>query len=414
MQRALWDQQPSTTDKHIAGKLTLCLGLPVMIRTNYATELCMTRGQEGYIHGWQTAVGPQGQRMLDALFVKLKNPPMTIQIDGLPENVVPVCPTTNSIRATLPNDESYCISRKQVEVLVNFAMTDFASQGKTRPFNVADLNNLSNHQAYYTALSRSTTAQGTLILQGFDARKMTGGCSGALRQEFRELELLDKITKTRYIGKLPPIVNGDTRYMLISSFRKWKGVQYVPKVVHPAIRWSKRDPLLETQTDSYNFSQLRSKYAAVPAKSKHSANCKNLEVTPSSTTLPIVPATLPGANFAPLSQGIKRERSGSIADDEPASMAPKNKRRRYNNVPDQVDDAMQHSRPVGMKWSENSCAYDSIFTIIFNIWQRDCTQWNLAFKQLRIEFCTLLSREFENSVERRPPLKLDAMSFAEN
>jgi hypothetical protein len=47
MQRVLWDQQPSTTDKHIAGKLPLCLGLPVMIHTNYATELCMTRGQEG-------------------------------------------------------------------------------------------------------------------------------------------------------------------------------------------------------------------------------------------------------------------------------------------------------------------------------------------------------------------------------
>ena len=220
-----------------------------------------------------------------------------------------------------------------------------------------------------------------------------------------KLKLLDKITKTRYIGKLPPIVNGDTRNMLISSFQKWKGVQYVPKIVHPAIRWSKRDPLLKTQTDSYNFSQLRSKYAAVPAKSKHSANCKNLEVTPSSTTLPIVPATLPGAYFAPLSQGIKRERSGLIADDEPASMATKNKRRRYNNVPDQVDDAMQRSRPVGMKWSENSCAYDSIFTIIFNVWQRDYTQWNLAFEQLGIEFCTLLSRELEKYCRKETSLE---------
>ena len=97
MQRALWDQQPSTTDKHIAGKLTLCLGLPVMIQTNYATELCMTRGQEGYIHGWQTITGSQGQQMLDTLFVKLKTPPTTIRIDGLPEDIVPVCPTTNSI-----------------------------------------------------------------------------------------------------------------------------------------------------------------------------------------------------------------------------------------------------------------------------------------------------------------------------
>ena len=269
MQRALWDQQPSTTDKHVAGKLTLCLGLPVMIRTNYATELCMTRGQEGYVHGWQTTTGSQGQRMLDTLFVKLKTPPTTIQIDGLPENIVPVCPTTNSIRATLPNDESYCISCKQVEVLVNFAMTDFASQGKTRPFNVADLNNLSSHQAYYTALSRSATVQGTLILQGFDARKMTGGCSGALRQEFRELELLDEITKSQYMGKLPLIVNGSTCNTMISSFQRWKGAQYVPKVVHPAIRWSKRDPLLESQVDAYDFAQLRLKSTMVlPASAK--------------------------------------------------------------------------------------------------------------------------------------------------
>ena len=74
MQRVLWDQQPSTMDKHIAGKLTLCLGLPVMIWTNYVTELCMTRGQEGYVHGWQTTTGSQGQWMLDTLFVKLKPP----------------------------------------------------------------------------------------------------------------------------------------------------------------------------------------------------------------------------------------------------------------------------------------------------------------------------------------------------
>jgi hypothetical protein len=90
-------------------------------------------------------------------------------------------------------------------------MTDFASQGKTRPFNVADLNNLSTHQAYYTALSRSATAGGTLILQGFDPRNITGGCSGALRQEFRELELLDEITLCRYMGRLRETVYGPTR-----------------------------------------------------------------------------------------------------------------------------------------------------------------------------------------------------------
>ena len=126
-------------------------------------------------------------------------------------------------------------------------MTDFASQGKTRPFNVSDLNNLSTHQAYYTALSRSATAKGTLIVQGFDGRKITGGCSGALRQEFRELELLDDITNLQYLKKLPVVVCGDTRKDIIESFRKWKGEYYIPRQVHQAIRWSKRNPFLTTE-----------------------------------------------------------------------------------------------------------------------------------------------------------------------
>ena len=58
-----------------------------------------------------------------------------------------------------------------------------------------DLNNLRSHQSYYTALSRSATVEGTLILQGFDPKQITGGCSVALRQEFRELELLDEIIR---------------------------------------------------------------------------------------------------------------------------------------------------------------------------------------------------------------------------
>ncbi|KAF8227011.1 hypothetical protein L208DRAFT_1298865 [Tricholoma matsutake] len=61
-------------------------------------------------------------------------------------------------------------------------MTDYASQGKTRPENVVDLSYSRSHQAYYTALSRSSTTAGTLILTGFHSHKSTGGASGALRQ----------------------------------------------------------------------------------------------------------------------------------------------------------------------------------------------------------------------------------------
>jgi hypothetical protein len=59
-------------------------------------------------------------------------------------------------------------------------------------------------------LSRSATAAGTIILQGFDTKKITGKASGALRQEFRDLELLDEITKLHYHSKLPKSIVGET------------------------------------------------------------------------------------------------------------------------------------------------------------------------------------------------------------
>ena len=43
-------------------------------------------------------------------------------------------------------------------------MTVHASQGRTRKNNVCDLSNYINHLAYYTALSRSSLADNTIIL----------------------------------------------------------------------------------------------------------------------------------------------------------------------------------------------------------------------------------------------------------
>ena len=64
---------------------------------------------------------------------------------------------------------------------------------------------------------------------------MTGGASGALRQEFRELELLDEISNLHYLGKLHKSVIGDTHNHLIKCFQEWKGYQYVPQNVHKSI-----------------------------------------------------------------------------------------------------------------------------------------------------------------------------------
>ena len=354
MQQGFWSQPPSSTDTQIAGKLSLCIGLPIMIRYNFATELCMTRGQEGFVHGWQAKRGSRGQNMLDTLFVKLKDPPSPVKIDGLPENVVPIYPTTTNVKVTLPNDDQYYIARTQAEVSVNFAMTDFASQGKTRPYNVSDLNNLTTHQAYYTALSRSATARGTLILQGFDARKITGGCSGALRQEFRELELLDDITKRRYSKKLPVTVYGDTRNNIISSFRQSIGAGYIPDQVHRAIRWSKRDPLL--QTEAWDVTCLS---AALQTKKKQNMEKKATKRRRSSGILAVA---LPSAH-RPVACKRQREKTPQ---------------------PNQLGDR-HYLSPKGFRWSDNSCAYDSLFAPLFALWCSDRDGWKQHFQETNNE-----------------------------
>ena len=170
---------------------------------------------------------------------KERFPSFLINRNGLPENVVPLTCYVKDTKCTLPSGKLLMVNRSQMAVVPNFAMTDFGSQGRTRPFNVCDIHNCANHLSAYTQLSRGSTLEGTLIVQPFDPSKLTGGISGTLRQEFRELEMLDEITKMRWEETIPPEVTGITRSELVHSFRKWKGEHYTPKQMHETLKWVK-------------------------------------------------------------------------------------------------------------------------------------------------------------------------------
>jgi hypothetical protein len=351
LQEELWSLPPGATG-HVAGKLSLCIGLPVMIRHNDATELCITKGQEGTVVGWQSKTGTRGQRMLDAVFIKLSNPPTTVQMNGLPVNVVPLTPMSQTVTCFLSDDTVIDVNRNQVMILPNFGMTDFASQGKTRPDNPVDLNNCQHHQSVYTCLSRSSTAAGTIIVQGFDKKKITSGTTGFLRQELRELELLDEITKERYEGNIPASANidGHCRNVIIDQYRRWKGVDHVPSNVHPAIAWSKADPfplspvvedakwvLVDRKKVGADNSQVTSKF--VPAKV---AKRKYCDTDDDRTGIPKLKKFKPAGPLVQPSHG-----------------------------------------PAGLVWdSVNfSCAYDALFTILHNIWSDDPVHWGNVFQE---------------------------------
>ncbi|KAJ6522930.1 hypothetical protein DFH09DRAFT_938153 [Mycena vulgaris] len=327
------------------------MGMPVMLRSNDATEMCITKGQEGAVVGWDESIGPIGQRILDTLFVKLINPPRDIQVEGLPINVVPLVRTVSHITVLLEDDTLLSVLREQIVALINFGMTDYTSQGKSRPWNVVELANCRTHMSYYVALSRGFTAEGTVIVQGLNVAKITSGISGYLRQELRELEILDEITRLRCEGLLPRSVTGLYRRRLIRSFYAWKSNHRDPAHFHPAMCWdSSMGPRVP---EPVTYSEWK---PSIPKNNKR----KNAAVR---------------TDADEDQKKAKRSRS-DLKSDAPTSGSSTVARSLANTVPG--------PRPVGLIWDnrDHSCAYDATFTILNNLWAEDNLAWTHRFSDL--------------------------------
>jgi hypothetical protein len=244
--------------------------------------------------------------------------------------------------------------------LLNFSMTDYTSQGKTRPKNPVDLSNCRSHQSYYTCLSRSATADGTVIVQSFSPRLITCGASGYLRQEFRELELLDEISKLRYEGKLPDHIQGNFRNPLIRAYQKWKGTDYVPPLTHPALKWSVRDPmpLLSVVTDA--------PWQIIDKKKKK-------EVLIETTSIQS------GFVAAEGSISVKSGKKRKLEEAENLSASVKK-----TKAAQMIVASDNSSSPDGLIWDGDnySCAYDALLTILYEIWSTDTKAWTRKFKEI--------------------------------
>ncbi|KAJ3474768.1 hypothetical protein NLI96_g12263 [Meripilus lineatus] len=235
MQRYLWNLPPSVTS-HSAGVLRICKGMPVMLKHNEATEVCATNGAEGTIVDCHTREGLYARKAIDTIFVKLVNPPKNVQIGNLPLNVVPVVPSSKTVSCPLGPARSFLnVRREQVELLPNFAMSDYCSQGRTRPYNVVDLSTCRLHQSIYTCLSRASSLEGTVIIREFSDRLLTCRASSDLRKEFRELEILDYLTDLEYKNRLPANAPRSDRLAAISYYVKAVGGLYMPPKAHQAL-----------------------------------------------------------------------------------------------------------------------------------------------------------------------------------
>ncbi|KAH7870204.1 uncharacterized protein C8R40DRAFT_998836, partial [Lentinula edodes] len=164
------------------------------------------------------------------------------------------------------------------------------------------------------------------------------GASGSLRKEFRELELLDEISRLRFEGKLGETVHGTTRTVLIESFLALKSKTYMPGNLHSAIRWSDKDPYVPESLSYIGWTVIDKK------------NWKNLMQNQDQQSTNIPAKSKACNNKASLKYGSN----------------PDNNTVQKDNNTCNLRDSIQ--RPLQLVWSNNSCAFDSIFTIIRHIW----------------------------------------------
>ncbi len=386
IQQVLWNISPCMTEHH-AGKLKLAKGMPVLLKNNEATELCATNGAQGIVYDWSAETDANGFNVLEVLFVKLLNPPKEVQVEGLPPNVVPIPRTKTRVKCVLPYSTKHIhIDREQVMVLPNFAMSDFASQGLTRSFNPVHIEFCRTCQALYTCLSRSASLEGTVILGNFDEKKMVGGLPSPLRREFVEFEILDDITRLAYEEELPASVSRGYRSEAVSTFLQAMGRAYRPPHIHSALDWG-----------SYRSDQQVEKpipWQMVSRASKSSAK----------------------------RSGVKRK-AEVLAEDNKWSTSRPTKRvavRGQGNVAGRLQ-RDHRVQPSGFVWDsvDYSCAYDSILTILWNLYVENCVEFALRVSNVspaldQVVRCYGAIKESPSEMEKQRDLLRDFFFAADS
>ncbi len=336
------------------------------------------------VHRVSSTLGCRGQVMLDVIFVELVNPPRSIQLVGLLPNVVLLYQTSTTIMCKMPDDTVVSLSQSQIELAPNFAMTDYSSQGKTRPYNPVHLDYCKSYQACYTALSRTATAKGTILLQPLSPSRVQGGLNGALRQEFRELELLDEITTLRYEKCLPLLVRGSRRFTLIDTYRKVKGEYYVPQNVHTAIMWSHALPFQPNFIEDIPWHILNK-----PKKNKTQQKGESVPI--------VSPLAIESKKENTMTSQCKRK--GRQSDTCPVlPCIPKPFKKGHIVSRSVVPSSDPSANPYDTQWSNNSCAYDAFFAIMFNLWRSDVPVFSQIFHAINPTYLGFLSDAFDRHI----------------
>ena len=171
----------------------------------------------------------------------------------------------------------------------------------------------------------------------------------------------------KYEGQLPENINAHLRNPLIRQYQQWKGINYVPTKTDASLRWSNKDPFSMIPVTDSPW-QLISK-----GTKKATAELKTSTFLPAQGSQLVVTSKkhkLDNLECSP----VKKLKSLNISDIHP----------------------MSHM-PLGLKWNGPSwsCAYDSLFVILYDIWVQHSNIWTAIFKDIGNEYLNDLTDGFD-------------------
>ena len=165
----------------------------------------------------------------------------------------------------------------------------------------------------------------------------------------------------------------------------------MPSKMHKAIRWNKRDPYLTKGKDLTGHHKVEWRIVepqVVLAKkirfaSDHSLNNKICQ--------------FPTEDLTP-NQSVKSPRGVKRECPNDASL-PNTSVKRLKSFHAAVSRENTHFPPnvlvpIGTQWKDNSCAYDAICTVLFNIWREDPAETTVSWNLLDNDLLNTLTTDF--------------------
>ena len=182
----------------------------------------------------------------------------------------------------------------------------------------------------------------------------------------------------------------------------------MPHNVHPSIRWSKSSPWLESKVLSLDerlelLEKLKEKRAVKKVEKKvtnvinSSHNSRHNKESDEAERIQLLNTTDEGRKVK--GNATKRRRSSGLQTQGlrralQVMFVHATRKKRLDRQTSMMSHAAHYDVPIGFGWSQNSCAYNAIFTSVFVLWCSNRQYWTENLKGMGNTVADLLLHGF--------------------